>query len=372
MHKRVVILGLICLLFLSSCNLSVSEMDNSTINNLNTLLTMPAPTAISTQPSLTTQITIPTTVTTLLPTNTPNPTPAAIDPAYKDQPCDVATFVADVTIEDYSEIKAGESFLKTWRIKNEGSCVWTPNYKIVFNHGDQMNAPIESAFLTSDIYPGQTADISITFTAPFTEGYYESHFLLKNPSGIEFGVSNLTIYLLIEVVAELTQPISNTITGNTLSIPVAETKTVFGDNIVSSAFNFGDLSSDKGAIAFARFNLNTIPTGTNILMAELLIGNHSMSGSPFQELGCMRAYAGSYFPADMTDYIYTEAGEIMTVCDQESLTTPIEFDPQIIQNAIAIGEIQLKMMFNERENNLNGMGDLIRINPGTITLRITY
>jgi hypothetical protein len=297
-----------------------------------------------------------------------------IDPAYQDQPCDVATFVEDITIPDYTEVKAGESFLKTWRIMNEGSCVWNSNYKIVFDHGDQMNAPAEAALISNEVYPGQTADVSVMLTAPQETGYYETHFLLKNPSGVEFGVSSLTIYSLVEVVSELTQPISDTnnVTGTTISIPVAETKTVFGDNVVSSAFNLGDLTSDKGAIAFARFSTNTIPTGATILKAELRIGNHTVTGSPFSELGCIRVYTGDYFPTDITDYTYDDIGEILTACNQETLTNPMVFAPDIMQAALANGELQIKMYFNEKENNLNGMGDLIRITPGSITLQVTY
>ena len=379
MAKKIGFLLLCSMIFLSSCTKPVSKEQNNQFKELNALLTQAVPPTVS---PLTTQAAtnntdpaLPTaTISALtLPTLISNPTPADIDPAYQNQACDIATFIADVTVEDYSEIKAGEPFLKTWRIKNEGSCIWTPNYKLVYDHGDQMGAPAESTFITSDVYPGQTTDISVMLTAPASAGYYETHFLLKNPSGVEFGVSSLTIYVLIEVVAELTQPISDSpATGDTLSIPVAETKTVFGDNVVSSAFNLGDLTSDKGAIAFARFNTTTIPTGATIFKADLLIGNHTVTGTPFQQLGCVRVYAGDYFPADITDYTYDDLGEIITACDQETLTNPMSFEPRIMQEAIANGELQIKMFFNEKENNLNGMGDLIRINPGSLTLRVIF
>ena len=380
MAKKLIFVLLCATLVLSSCTISVSKEQNSQFDELTNLLTQ-VPTVLpqTTQVAVTTQ----STNQAVQPTATTNPliTPLAttqsnqqIDPAYQDQPCDVATFVDDVTIPDYTEIKAGDSFLKTWRIMNEGSCVWNSNYKLVFDHGDQLSAPAESALIMQEVYPGETVDVSVMLTAPQETGYYETHFLLKNPSGVEFGVSSLTIYSLIEVVAELTQPISDTnnVTGTTIQIPVAETKTVFGDNVVSSAFNLGDLTSDKGAIAFARFSTNTIPTGATILKADLQIGSHTVTGSPFSELGCIRVYSGDYFPADITDYTYDDTGEILTVCDQDTLTNPMTFSPSIMQEAITNGELQIKMYFNEKENNLNGMGDLIRITPGSITLQIIY
>src|SRR3989304_4012127 len=37
-----------------------------------------------------------------------------------------ATFVADVTIPDNSEVGAGTTFTKTWRVGNLGTCTWGP------------------------------------------------------------------------------------------------------------------------------------------------------------------------------------------------------------------------------------------------------
>lgn len=37
--------------------------------------------------------------------------------------CDQMSFVADVTVPDYSIMTPGQSFTKTWRVKNVGNCV---------------------------------------------------------------------------------------------------------------------------------------------------------------------------------------------------------------------------------------------------------
>src|SRR6478609_8802676 len=47
-------------------------------------------------------------------TNTPEPT----------QACDSAEFMDDVTIPDGTIVKTGETFIKTWRFKNIGTCTW--------------------------------------------------------------------------------------------------------------------------------------------------------------------------------------------------------------------------------------------------------
>jgi hypothetical protein len=55
--------------------------------------------------------------------------------------CDQAQFVADVTIPDGTSLAPGATFLKTWRLKNIGTCTWTTSYSAVFSSGDQMGAP---------------------------------------------------------------------------------------------------------------------------------------------------------------------------------------------------------------------------------------
>ncbi len=55
--------------------------------------------------------------------------------------------------------------------------------------------------LTTNVAPGETIDISITFTAPTTEGKYRSNWKLRAPDGTEFGLGsrNSAFYVDIEV-----------------------------------------------------------------------------------------------------------------------------------------------------------------------------
>ncbi len=69
------------------------------------------------------------------------PTPMPIIPTVMIAPCDKFSFVSDITIPDGSVISPGKNFQKLWRLKNVGSCVWTPSYQFVFITGDQMGAP---------------------------------------------------------------------------------------------------------------------------------------------------------------------------------------------------------------------------------------
>src|SRR5512138_2696264 len=92
--------------------------------------------------------------TTQAPVNTPIPnTPAPTATSN----CDNADFMSDVTIPDGTVVDPGESFTKTWRIRNAGVCSWTPSYSVVFVSGNTLSGPSVQA-LTGNVNPGQTVD----------------------------------------------------------------------------------------------------------------------------------------------------------------------------------------------------------------------
>jgi len=118
-----------------------------------------------------------------VPTSTA-PTPTAEVPPSS---CDKAQFIADVTIPDGKVIGAGTSFDKTWRLKNIGSCTWTTNYQLVFYSGDQMSGPAALTF-PKQVAPGQTVDITVTLTAPNTNGTFRGYWMFKNANDALFGI----------------------------------------------------------------------------------------------------------------------------------------------------------------------------------------
>jgi len=99
--------------------------------------------------------------------------------------CDQAQFVTDVTVPDGTNYSAGDTFTKTWRIKNTGTCSWTSSYTLFFTSGNQMNGP-SSIPLSGNVNPGETVDISINLTAPATAGEYTGFWKLRNTSGVAF------------------------------------------------------------------------------------------------------------------------------------------------------------------------------------------
>jgi len=103
--------------------------------------------------------------------------------------CDAAAFITDVNYPDGSSVGIGGAFTKTWRIKNVGTCGWTTSYALVFSSGEKFGAK-NSISMPSNVGPGQTVDLSVQMIAPNRSGRYKSYWMLRNASGILFGVGN--------------------------------------------------------------------------------------------------------------------------------------------------------------------------------------
>lgn len=103
--------------------------------------------------------------------------------------CDAAQFVADMTVPDGTSYKAGDTFDKTWRLKNVGTCTWSTNYNLVFESGNQMGGPAAAA-LSGSVAPGQTVDLTVRLTAPSTSGLIRGYWKLKNAGGVLFGIGS--------------------------------------------------------------------------------------------------------------------------------------------------------------------------------------
>jgi hypothetical protein len=99
--------------------------------------------------------------------------------------CDNAAFIGDVTIADGTTVSPGETFTKTWRIQNTGSCNWNTSYLLAFNSGDAMSG-ITTA-IPYAVSSGKQLDISVSMTAPSTSGSYVGHWKLQNSAGTIFG-----------------------------------------------------------------------------------------------------------------------------------------------------------------------------------------
>jgi hypothetical protein len=129
--------------------------------------------------------------TSVLPTTTPIPqlftsVPTMTVTATVAGPCtNNLSFLNDVTIPDDTSVLPGSRIDKQWLVQNSGSCSWDSTYRLKWIGGDPLGAATEQL-----LYPakaGTQATLRIEFTAPFTEGPYESAWQAVGPDGNVFG-----------------------------------------------------------------------------------------------------------------------------------------------------------------------------------------
>lgn len=93
----------------------------------------------------------------------------------------------DVTVPDYTELRPGESFNKTWRLVNASPCTWSADFAAVWFSGEQFGAP-QVVSLGRPVESGASVDISVGMTAPEEAGSYQSNWKLSSDQGDLFGI----------------------------------------------------------------------------------------------------------------------------------------------------------------------------------------
>lgn len=96
-------------------------------------------------------------------------------------------FLRDVTVTDNTRIPAGEAFVKSWKVRNVGTCEWTEGYRLVFQSGHIMGGPPEGVPLSAPVPPGEDLELSVELVAPEVRGKYKGYWLLRDARGVEFG-----------------------------------------------------------------------------------------------------------------------------------------------------------------------------------------
>lgn len=123
---------------------------------------------------------------TLLPTASATPTITPGKEVLGPSACTYdAVFVTDVTIPDNMELAPGTEFVKTWRLRNSGTCDWGAGFQFVFVKGEQMGGPASVAVAPTNT--GATVDISVHFQAPRKAATHRGAWRMRTPGGQEFG-----------------------------------------------------------------------------------------------------------------------------------------------------------------------------------------
>jgi hypothetical protein len=108
--------------------------------------------------------------------------------------CNMMSYVNDVTIPDNTPMTPGQTFTKTWKVKNSGTCAWEAGYKFAFTGGDAMGGATYT--LPQSVPADSVVDISVEMTAPNKPGSIRGNWRMSTTAGQFFGDE---VYLVILV-----------------------------------------------------------------------------------------------------------------------------------------------------------------------------
>jgi hypothetical protein len=128
--------------------------------------------------------------------------PAAVSPTAS---CYQLRFVSDVTIPDNTQMTPGQTFTKTWKVKNTGTCAWDAGFKFAFVGGEQMSGVTYT--LPTSVAANAEIDISVAMTAPSKTGSLRGNWRMQTAGGQYFGDE---VYVLIVVGGSTATPTATT------------------------------------------------------------------------------------------------------------------------------------------------------------------
>jgi hypothetical protein len=325
-------------LLLAACNMpggsSAEQVQTAAAETVSANLTQVAlltPSATNTPLATATQAA----TNTPLVTNTPFATATTGGGSSAGGGCDSIQFVSDVTVPDGQDFAPDATFTKTWRIRNAGTCSWSMSYSVVFVSGNAMGGPATQN-LTATIAPNSTVDLSVNLKAPHENGAYTGYWALRNASGQNFG----SFYVQIDVGS------GGSSGSGDGAITASNTGQVDAGGTVAAGAYVG-ANSGVGVQGFVSFNISAIPTDATIEEVQVDFSSFDTVGNPFASMGCIQAFAGSYFPLDASDYNASGSGPDMEWCSTGELGTVFVMDDVAERLQDALGntstlEYQLK------------------------------
>jgi len=172
---------------------------------------------------------LPANTPTFTTTFTPTPTITSSTPlatrigAIPTVSCYGLVLVADVTITDNTAMLPGQAFVKTWRVKNTGSCTWETGFKFVFTSGDAMGGT--TMVLGNPVSPAAEVELSIPMTAPIKTGPVQGNWRMSTASGTFFGNEVFVLINLGNATGTVTSTATATATAGTATATPTPTNT---------------------------------------------------------------------------------------------------------------------------------------------------
>jgi len=304
-----------------------------------------------------------------LATNTPAPTNTPVNtPTNTPIPCNLASFVSDITYPDNTHVAPNQNFTKTWRVRNVGSCSWNSNYLLIFDHGDGLGVTsgYTQKLTTSVVNPGQMVDLTVDMTAPASAGTYTGYWRMRDPGGVIFGITPAGGTFLVKIVVIATKSI-------TLTPVASESGSVRSDGTISSGdLKVGDSIENYSIQAFISYDISGIPSNATLLQVKDKFTSYSISGNPFGHLGVLNGYKMDFgVPLIPGDYItgfpvgnivdWGFSGILDVIEDQPALLTALKGK---------LGKSRFRLRLQFAGTNNDGIADFVSFtNPSLI---VTY
>jgi hypothetical protein len=364
---RLASIFLVLVVGLSACNLPSNVTPTQGVD---VVLTSAAQTveANMTQAAILNPPTVPPTstanfLTTTLAVSTTSVIATSIPPT---QTCDVAQFIDDVTVPDGTTLKPNETFTKTWRFKNVGTCSWTPSYAVVFSSGDSMNGPATQA-LAGNVNPGQTVDISVELTTPAAAGNYKGFWKLRNAAGVHF--SQFYVDIKVQAATATAGPTTITLnaTGGTEGGTVYEPAS--GLAIVNGTILAGDTGSNYIARGFMSFDISSV-SGKTVTAATLDLSSCAAMQDPFAGLAGIWVGDVQYaLPLHQSDYDLSGSGiRLLTSLPGSSIDVKSN-----VQTRATEGKSRFQIRLHPAgPSDADGQADYITCSANGPKLTITY
>jgi hypothetical protein len=193
MIKRVLTLAVLVASLLNACGPSAPVVPTIDVNAIHTYaaetviveFTQTAQAVPPTSAATATMAVSSTPPGTLAPTNTIAPTNNPFESTPTGIICDDAKWIEDVTVPDGTQMSPAQDFVKTWKVRNTGSCTWGSGYTLIHGYDEKMEGIAEP--LSGAVAPGEEVEVSVRFKAPANTGEHRSYWRMQNASGSAFG-----------------------------------------------------------------------------------------------------------------------------------------------------------------------------------------
>lgn len=160
---------------------------------------LPTPTQFNTQLPIATWTPVPIFFTStpnlaLTPSVTGTPPTATVNSGAFAFGCNNLALVRDVTYPSGTTVAPGESFVKTWKVQNTGSCDWLGSYTLVVVSDDYFDSSWNK--LGRVVKPGDWAELSVFVDAPKSGGTYSASWRLTDGANAFGATLGLTVVVV--------------------------------------------------------------------------------------------------------------------------------------------------------------------------------